>query len=363
MENESKWRERAVQQLMRYESLFKLLEDIQGTDDIATISNRIATQWKYFASVNSWRMVVFQEPKVLIIDGFRGEAHIREAVELPVWDAYHKDLDRPCGSHTQLPPGHPSPPDHLAGSRISEVRVIPFVRSGRWIALLSVAARHEPFSELDSKFNRIFGTYFADRISDILLRRQATLALIKKATHDALTGLCNRGEIIERFRKTLALSRRTLQPASIILADIDFFKIINDRYGHLVGDAVLREISRRMSGVLRESDSLGRYGGEEFLFVLYPCGMKEVSQMAERFRNIVAASPVIGSDTGDVGINVSISLGTASTFGQENMGIDALLKQADDALYRSKANGRNRVTAFTLDGSFAKTSPNHLPPG
>jgi len=337
-------KELAVQQLVRYEALFKLLDDIQGVDDIAAISSRVALQWKYFASVSSWRMVVFQEPGFLVIDGFRGETRIEEVMTLPLWDAYHHSLDRPCGSHTEYPPDHPPPPAHLAGKRITEVRVFPFLRAGRWIALLSVAARREPFSELDAKFNRIFGAHFADRVSDILLRRRATETLIQKATHDALTGLYNRGAIIERLGESLALTRRTDQPVSILLADIDFFKIINDRHGHLTGDSVLCEVSRRLKAQLRDSDSLGRYGGEEFLFVLYPCGEEGARIAAERIRRTVSGSPVRidGDLTNEV--DVSISVGTSTTGGRQAIGIDALLKRADNALYLSKANGRNRVT-------------------
>lgn len=349
------WKERAVQQLMRYEALFKVLDAIQGLEDIAEISNHVARQWRYFASVASWRMVIFKENGFLVIDGVEeGKANIKEVSTLPAWDAYHHGLERPCDSHTEYPypPGHPAPPEHLAGKRIVEVRVFPFVRSERWIALLSVAVRHEPFSELDAKFNRFFGAHFADRVSDILLRHEASDVLFERSTRDALTGLYNRGKVIENLHQILALSVRTGQPASIVLADIDSLKIINDRHGYLIGDAVLREISRRMTAELRQSDSMGRYGGEEFLFVLYPCDMVGVAKMAERIRSAVAASPVVTGNNPGQKVSVSISIGTSSTSGQEDTTIDELLKQADDALNRSKTNGRNRVTAGTPINKF-----------
>ena len=103
-------------------------------------------------------------------------------------------------------------------------------------------------------------------------------------------------------------------------------------------------------------DSVGRYGGEEFLFVLYPCGAAEVAKAAERFRRAIAAFPVAIEDDPPKSLNVTISLGASSTSGQEDVRPEASLKQADDALYRSKADGRNRVTAS--DGRAARHGGN-----
>lgn len=340
----STWKELTAQQLVRYEALFKLLDDLRGLDDIPGMSALVARQWKYFASVGSWRLVVFHERIFHVIDGFRGEAQITEETSLSPWDAHHRSLQRPCAIRMTDPFDGPPPPDHLTGKRIAEVRVLPFTRADRWIALLSVAARNEPFNELDTKFIRIFGSHFADRVSDILLRRSATEALIKKASHDALTGLYNRGAIIEGLEECLADSIRTSQPLSVIIADIDFFKIINDLHGHLAGDSVLREVSRRLQGQLRTSDRLGRYGGEEFLFVLYPCDTEAALGAAERFRQAIAGSAFLANGDSHKAVDVSISLGVSSTCGQTDTTLNILLKQADNALYKYKADGRNRVT-------------------
>ncbi len=343
------WQELTAQQLVRYEALFKLLDDIQGSDDVTLIANRVARQWKYFASVSSWRMVVFQESKSLVIDGYRGEAHIQELQQLSSWDAHFNTLGRTITIKDLDSYEGPSPPEHLTGKRTEEIMVFPFTHEETRIALLTVATRHEPFSDLDNKFNYIFGSHFADKISGILFRQHMTEALIEKASKDALTGLYNRGAIIEYLESYLALSEREGQPVSIILADIDFFKVINDRHGHLVGDEVLREVSSRLQSELRESDKLGRYGGEEFLLVLYPCCQEEVGKSAERFRQAVAGSPIIPTGDPLKKVHVSISLGTSSTNGSWGYrAIDALLKTADDALYTSKANGRNCVTIGTM---------------
>ena len=99
-----------------------------------------------------------------------------------------------------------------------------------------------------------------------------------------------------------------------------------------------------MQAQTRGGDNLGRYGGEEFLFVLFPCSAEEVPKAAERFRRAIADAPISMGGDAPKDLQVTISLGTSSTNGQEDIRLEALLKQADDALYHSKANGRNRVT-------------------
>lgn len=344
MSFKSQWNERTAQQLVRYEALFGLLGDIQPLEEITEICRQVARQWKYFANATCWRLVVSQETSFQIIDGFRGEAHVTVVSELSPWDRHHFALQRPRLIRMADPLEGPVPPEHLAGKSINEIEVLPFMRLGRCIGVLSVAARHEPFSDLDNKFIRIFGNHLTDCIFNILLQQQAMEILRHKATRDALTGLLNRGTIIEMLRSHLALSMRTGRPLSVILADIDYFKVINDTLGHLAGDEVLREVSLRLQAQTRQGDGLGRFGGEEFLFMLYPCSKEEVVKAAERFRKAIAEIPVEFGGDEPSSVKVTISLGVATTEGQGDARMDALLKRADDALYRSKASGRNRVT-------------------
>jgi diguanylate cyclase (GGDEF)-like protein len=339
------WTELTVQQLVRYEAMFELLDDIQSIEDIDSISRRVAMQWKYFANVANWRLAIPTGEGFLIIDGFRAQAHLAEVGALSAWDQYQWEKQCPCLIRLDAPREPPAPPEHLAGKSIVEIEVMPIVRLDRCVGLLSAAARHEPFSDLDTKFIRLFGRYFAYRIFDILLQRQAIDALTSKATRDTLTGLLNRGAIIDWFDRHLALSRRNGQPLSIVMADIDFFKDINDRYGHLAGDGALREIARRIQAGIRQCDNLGRYGGEEFLLVLYPCDAEEAARIAERIRLAISETPVPIGGHGPDALQVTISLGTACTQGQDTLQIDGFISQADNALYRSKAGGRNRVTA------------------
>jgi diguanylate cyclase (GGDEF)-like protein len=162
-----------------------------------------------------------------------------------------------------------------------------------------------------------------------------------RATRDALTNVYNRGAIIDVLEKEVARQGRSQQAVSIIFCDLDHFKNVNDTLGHQAGDDVLREVTRRMTGVLRPYDSFGRYGGEEMLCVLPDCEMAGALEVAERMRAAVAASVVVTA-YGEVAITVSIGVATMSRDAASSL--PELLRRADNALYRAKQNGRNCVT-------------------
>jgi two-component system cell cycle response regulator len=161
-----------------------------------------------------------------------------------------------------------------------------------------------------------------------------------KASHDALTGIYNRGAIIDILEKELERLGRERQPVALIFADLDHFKRTNDVYGHLAGDAVLREVTRRVGAVLRPYDSLGRYGGEELLIVLPACDAAGALEVAERVRAAVAAQPV-ATEFG--AIPSSLSIGVAIARGGRGLSCSGLIQLADAALYRAKEGGRNRI--------------------
>lgn len=130
------------------------------------------------------------------------------------------------------------------------------------------------------------------------------------------------------------------------MADADHFKKINDVHGHGVGDQVLRELARRMRCVLRSYDTAGRYGGEEFLIVLPSCDAQNTLAGAERLRESVAEDP-IATSVGAVPVTISMGVIATDAIGQESDSL-TLLRLADEALYRAKKNGRNRVEGALL---------------
>jgi two-component system cell cycle response regulator len=170
-----------------------------------------------------------------------------------------------------------------------------------------------------------------------LLQAQETLRV--QATRDDLTGLSNRRVVLEQLDRELRRARHERKPLSVAIADIDHFKTINDEHGHPAGDAVLRQVARCMQLELREYDTIGRYGGEEFFFVLPGCDEEAGRAAMERVRVRVAATPAHWEDCL---LPVAISIGVAAT-NPEGLTASGLAYAADEALYRAKAGGRNRV--------------------
>jgi two-component system cell cycle response regulator len=162
-----------------------------------------------------------------------------------------------------------------------------------------------------------------------------------QATHDALTGLWNRAAILDILERELVRSRRQAIHLTLILADLDFFKHINDRFGHQAGDIVLREVARRMRSVLRPYDAVGRYGGEEFIVVVPACEGASSLSLAERIRAEISSNPIL---TPEEPVSVTVSLGVATVSNGTVPAPDLLIRAADLALYRAKQEGRNRST-------------------
>jgi two-component system cell cycle response regulator len=168
-----------------------------------------------------------------------------------------------------------------------------------------------------------------------------------RATHDALTGIANRGVALDAINRERARQVREGGSFGIILIDLDHFKQINDTYGHLCGDAVLKEAVRRVTHCVRPYDTVGRYGGEEFLIVAPSSDGSGILVLAERIRKELQSVPFT-TDEGQ--LSVTASCGAAVSNGEKPMDSHDLLRLADEALYRAKEQGRNRSElALQLD--------------
>lgn len=174
-------------------------------------------------------------------------------------------------------------------------------------------------------------------INDLMAAREA---LHYEATHDGLSGIWNRSAILDILHKELCRAQREQTPLGVVIGDVDYFKEVNDRYGHLAGDAVLRELARRIASNIRPYDSVGRYGGEEFILVLPNCGRNISRKMADRLRKSFRDRPM---ETAEGSFNVTMSFGITAYEGKGACDVDTMIREADEALYRAKHLGRNRV--------------------
>ena len=180
-----------------------------------------------------------------------------------------------------------------------------------------------------------------ERIVDLQTQLlQARDNLKYQASHDMLTGLWNRSAILDSIDREFARATREQAPMAVIMGDLDNFKVVNDTHGHPAGDTVLRTTAMRLRGGMRRYDSIGRYGGEEFLILLPGCDEAEAVAQTERLRRLVSDAPVLHEG---LEISVAISLGVSVFNGVAPALPEEHIKAADDALYRAKAMGRNRV--------------------
>jgi len=160
-----------------------------------------------------------------------------------------------------------------------------------------------------------------------------------RATHDELTGLANRRVVLDAIAREHYRQLRQGGSFSIVLIDLDHFKSINDTRGHLAGDVVLKEVSSRMAGCVRPYDTVGRYGGEEFVVVAPSCDRSGAAVLTERILKSLRSAP-IETDSGPV--RVTVSCGIAVSTAIKSLDPQDLLHLADEALYRAKDRGRDR---------------------
>jgi len=195
----------------------------------------------------------------------------------------------------------------------------------------------KPFDQHELKVRLRAGTRVVDLQQQLLAAREA---LREQATKDSLTGIWNRSSIVEQLQRELARSSRELLPVGLVMVDLDHFKSMNDTHGHFAGDAVLREAARRMQDSIRQYDSIGRYGGEEFLILLPNCDEESTHRQAERMRGQLAQAPVGEFEDS---FTLTASFGATCASAGYPASVEGLIRRADEAMYLAKKHGRNRV--------------------
>ncbi len=195
----------------------------------------------------------------------------------------------------------------------------------------------KPFNPYELQLRLRIGTRILTLQAELIAAREA---LRIQATHDPLTGIWNRAAILDLLARELERSKREETSMSIVIIDLDHFKQINDTYGHLAGDRVLRETTQRIRSSIRAYDAIGRYGGEEFLVIFPGCDASKALKQAERLRLCICKEQI---QLEEGHISLTISLGVAVSTPTSRREVEALIQAADTALYQAKRDGRNRV--------------------
>lgn len=209
----------------------------------------------------------------------------------------------------------------------------------------------KPFDQHELKVRLRAGTRLVELQAELLSAREA---LREQATKDWLTKLWNRSSILDILVRELARSEREARPVGVVLMDLDHFKAVNDTFGHFAGDAVLKEAAARMLSATRQYDSVGRYGGEEFLIILPGCDEQSTASLADRVRLQIAKDKVI---SGETALSLTASFGATTAPPGLKATAEGLIRKADEAMYLAKKLGRNRVQLLPLGSEDANAPP------
>ncbi len=194
----------------------------------------------------------------------------------------------------------------------------------------------EEWLQIENNYQRILEKEVSERTHELELSNKQLNTL---AATDPLTHIRNRRSFFDIAEKYYSIAARTKEPLSVMMIDIDYFKSVNDKYGHAVGDEVLKEFANVTKRQLRDSDLFARYGGEEFVIVLPNTGIEGAEKLADKIRQTIANHYLV-TEKGEIQITISIGV---SALNKQDTSLDDILSRADKALYRAKENGRNRI--------------------
>lgn len=331
----------------RYEALLELAHRVRKRTSIEAIADGIANGWRFCANVTAWRLVFEFDGALLVIDcdGTAVKVSHTRLDELPAADlSFWKDHIPVHLRHGRFDKSKLVVAEHLRSGRVWDIVVLPFDSEERGILVLALIGSGEPgFSATDLKFIGAVGDLLASEVGYVLTVDKLTESLRQLANHDALTGIPNRRSFDERFERYWRDSMRSGEPLSLLIVDIDHFKLYNDSYGHSTGDNCLRTVASALHAAIRRPlDFCARLGGEEFAVLLPqtpPAGAAKVGELLlEAVRQLAIAHRANG------GRNiVTISVGSATAIAARSHSHMELYRAADEALYIAKTEGRDRM--------------------
>lgn len=223
-----------------------------------------------------------------------------------------------------------------------KIGLFPLIAENKLLGCIVTKATDSVLSEKEIEYLEQLSNQTATTIN----RANVYAEILKHATLDALTGFYNRRQLEERVKQEVSSAKRQKRNLCAIMTDIDFFKSVNDTYGHAVGDLVLKTVSNVIKSQLRDYDIAGRYGGEEFLLLLPYTTLDEAKLVGERLRKAVESKKIdiskILPDHKNIGVTMSLGVAQYKSSDYEKV----FIQNADKALYKAKESGRNKVIAF-----------------
>ena len=269
-------------------------------------------------------------------------AHVGLSDEWPRLERLRLPSERLAGVPEGGGPQHPSPLAEVLGDADREGFLsVPLVAADHFVGLLELAGL--PSGHPEGAADRVVLELFASQALNAIRLARAHETTRLGSLRDPLTGVANHGHFQETLSREITRHGRSGGKLVLLMADLDDFKAVNDRYGHRAGDAVLKALVVRLLASVREMDTVARYGGEEFAIVLPETDAVEGLRVAERLRAAVAASPVRAGLPEPLRITVSIGL---AVHPDDATGKGGLVECADRALYAAKRTGKNRVVRF-----------------
>ena len=222
-----------------------------------------------------------------------------------------------------------------------KISYTPLISETKTIGYIVTKSTAKPLTQTEKYYLQ----HLSNRVASTITRAKVYSEILEYATLDALTNFYNRRQLDERLKQETSVANRRNSPLCAIMTDIDFFKKVNDTYGHACGDLVLKEVSKVMRSQLREYDIAGRFGGEEFVFLLPGTAKAEACMVAERLRDAVRQTVIditkVSPNNSVKSISVTISIGVSEY--SDNLSPEEFIIKADKALYLAKTSGRNTI--------------------
>lgn len=342
----------------RHEALRDLVMRARSQPDLADLTASICSLWRFVANVANWRVLCWMDQEFILVDTQSLNVNISYDYQLSdlekrVWASRvprHLKRGDMNDELTQLE-------ELLHETAIEDVVMLPLDPSGRGLQFyLIIASGPHGFSQLDLKFIQDVGLLLASEMSDRLITQKLMNTLEQHAREDPLTRLANRRYFEEVFDASWRNSVRNHEPLSLLMIDVDHFKIYNDTFGHVAGDTCLRAVANAIkSAIRRPLDFCARMGGEEFGVILPNTHEDGAMAMAHRIIRAVDELTIPHMISG-FSSTVSVSIGTATCLPKTTENPITLIKFADEALYEAKSKGRHQVRVADIRECMNKKS-------